>query len=176
MESKYLMAIIKIPVEIFKNGKTITHDDKCVIDYEAIDEIPEMTEQTAKFDLNELFSSSNDTIFKFKNMKQDEEYDEEDEDEDDDDDDDDDDADDDEDDDEEEEEESIVNENPFTTLIKNQLFIQSGEMNKKKYRGKNSSFKNRKYTSKQFTKKIYPSSMEDSDPDDDLVQLPEGQE
>jgi hypothetical protein len=51
MESKYLMAIIKIPVEIFKNGKTITHDDKCVIDYEAIDEIPEMTEQSAKFDL-----------------------------------------------------------------------------------------------------------------------------
>jgi hypothetical protein len=167
MESKYLMAIIKIPVEIFKNGKTITHDDKCVIDYEAIDEIPEMTEQTAKFDLNELFSSSNDTIFKFKNIKEDEEEEEED--------DEDDDADD-EDEEDEEEEESIVNENPFTTLIKNQLFIQSGEMNKKKYRGKNSSFKNRKYTSKQFTKKIYPSSMEDSDPDDDLAQLPEGQE
>jgi len=167
MESKYLMAIIKIPVEIFKNGKTITHDDKCVIDYEAIDEIPEMTEQSAKFDLNELFSSGNDTIFKFKNIKEDEEDDDDDDAEDDDDDD----AED-----EEDEEESIVNENPFTTLIKNQLFIQSGEMNKKKYRGKNSSFKNRKYTSKQFTQKIYPSSMEDSDPDDDLVQLPEGQE
>jgi len=165
MESKYLMAIIKIPVEIFKNGKTITHDDKCVIDYEAIDEIPEMTEQTAKFDLNELFSSGNDTIFKFKNMKEDDDDDAADDD----------DAEDD-DDDEEDEEESIVNENPFTTLIKNQLFIQSGEMNKKKYRGKNSSFKNRKYTSKQFTKKIYPSSMEDNVLDDDLAQLPEGQE
>jgi len=159
MESKYLMAIIKIPVEIFKNGKTITHDDKCVIDYEAIDEIPEMTEQSAKFDLNELFSSGNDTIFKFKNIKEEEEEDDEEDVEDD----------------EEEEEESIVNENPFTTLIKNQLFIQSGEMNKKKYRGKNSSFKNRKYTSKQLTKKMYP-SMEDNDLDDDLVQLPEGQE
>ena len=153
MESKYLMAIIKIPVEIFKNGKTITHDDKCVIDYEAIDEIPEITEQSAKFDLNELFSSGNDTIFKFKNIKEDEEEHDEDV----------------------EEEESIVNENPFTTLIKNQLFIQSGEMNKKKYRGKNSSFKNRKYTSKQLTKKMYP-SMEDNDLDDDLAQLPEGQE
>jgi len=153
MESKYLMAIIKIPVEIFKNGKTITHDDKCVIDYEAIDEIPEMTEQSAKFDLNELFSSGNDTIFKFKNIKEEEEEDDEEDVEDD----------------EEEEEESIVNENPFTTLIKNQLFIQSGEMNKKKYRGKNSSFKNRKYTSKQLTKKMYP-SMEDNDLDDDLVQ------
>jgi cobalamin biosynthesis protein CobT len=175
------MAIIKIPVEIFKNGKTITHDDKCVIDYEAIDEIPEMTEQTAKFDLNELFSSGNDTIFKFKNMKEDDDDDDaadDDDAEDGDDAEDDDDEDDaeDDDDDEEDEEESIVNENPFTTLIKNQLFIQSGEMNKKKYRGKNSSFKNRKYTSKQFTKKIYPSSMEDSDPDDDLAQLPEGQE
>lgn len=164
MESKYLMAIIKIPVEIFKNGKTITHDDKCVIDYEAIDEIPEITEQSAKFDLNELFSSGNDTIFKFKNIK-DEEEEENDDDEDVEED----------DDDEEEEEESIVNENPFTTLIKNQLFIQSGEMNKKKYRGKNSSFKNRKYTSKQLTKKMYP-SMEDNDLDDDLAQLPEGQE
>jgi len=164
MESKYLMAIIKIPVEIFKNGKTITHDDKCVIDYEAIDEIPEITEQSAKFDLNELFSSGNDTIFKFKNIKEDEEEHDEDVEEDEE-----------EHDEDVEEEESIVNENPFTTLIKNQLFIQSGEMNKKKYRGKNSSFKNRKYTSKQLTKKMYP-SMEDNDLDDDLAQLPEGQE
>lgn len=152
------MAIIKIPVEIFKDGKTITHEDKCVIDYEAIDEIPDDIGQTAKFDLNALFSSGNDTIFKFKNMKEDDVV---------------------EDDDEEEEdsvEDGEVNETPLTTLIKNQLFIQSGEMNQKKYRAKNSSFKNKKYTSKQLTKKIYPSSTEDSDPDDDLVQLPEGQE
>lgn len=156
MESKYLMAIIKIPVEIFKDGKTITHDDKCVIDYEAIDEIPADTGESAKFDLNALFSSGNDTIFKFKNVK------EEDEEEDDDGD--------------GEDDDSEVNETPLTTLIKNKLFIQSGEMNQKKYRGKNSSFKNKKYTSKQLTKKIYPSSTEDSDPDDDLVQLPEGPE
>ena len=79
MESKYLMAIIKIPVEIFKDGKTITHDDKCVIDYEAIDEIPADTGESAKFDLNALFSSGNDTIFKFKNIKEEEEDDEEEE-------------------------------------------------------------------------------------------------
>lgn len=154
MESKYLMAIIKIPVEIFKDGKTITHEDKCVIDYEAIDEIPADTGQSAKFDLNALFSSGNDTIFKFKNVKEDDEDDgDEDEEEDDDGD--------------GEDEDSEVNETPLTTLIKNQLFIQSGEMNQKKYRAKNSSFKNKKYTSKQLTKKIYPSSMEDSDQDDD---------
>ena len=113
-----------------------------------------------------MFSSGTDTIFKFKNIKEEEEEQDDDEDVE---------EDDDDEDEEEEEEESIVNENPFTTLIKNQLFIQSGEMNKKKYRGKNSSFKNRKYTSKQLTKKMYP-SLEDNDLDDDLAQLPEGQE
>ena len=72
MESKYLMAIIKMPVEIFKNGKTITHEDKCVIDYEPISELPTTQNNNNKLDLSKLFytddeASDNDEPYEVKN-------------------------------------------------------------------------------------------------------------
>jgi len=72
MESKYLMAIIKMPVEIFKDGKTITHEDKCVIDYEPINELPTTLNNNNKLDLSKLFytddeASDNDEPYEVKN-------------------------------------------------------------------------------------------------------------
>jgi hypothetical protein len=72
MESKYLMAIIKMPVEIFKDGKTITHEDKCVIDYEPINELPTTLNNNNKLDLSKLFytddeASDNDEPDEVKN-------------------------------------------------------------------------------------------------------------
>lgn len=62
MESKYLMAIIKMPVEIFKDGKTITHEDKCVIDYEPMNELPKTIKNSTKLDLSKIFySEDNDS-------------------------------------------------------------------------------------------------------------------
>jgi hypothetical protein len=178
MESKYLMAIIKMPIEIFKNGKTITHEDKCVIDYEPINELPTTLNNNKKLDLSKLFHTE-DNDFKFKtfveyddpdekNDDQDDDPDEKDDDQDDDPDEKNDDPDEKDDDpDEEDEEEDTVNQ--ISPLLEKKIYIKSEEMLKKKSRSKNSTFKNKKFNTKQPTRKMYP-PMVDNDPDVDLVQ------
>ena len=57
-QSKYVMAIIKIPVEIQSNGKTVTHDDKMVMDFQNIDKLPENIENKPALNIfNDLFSN-----------------------------------------------------------------------------------------------------------------------
>jgi hypothetical protein len=157
MESKYLMAIIKMPVEIFKNGKTITHEDKCVIDYEPINELPTTLNNNNKLDLSKLFSSEDNNDFKFKTFVEDEENDDVEDD----------------DPDEEDEEEDTVNQ--ISPLLENKIFIKSEELIKKKSRSKNSTFKNKKFNRKQLTRKMYP-PMVDNVQDVDLAQSQEDQE
>ena len=174
MESKYVMAIIKMPVEIFKNGKTITHEDKCVIDYEPISELPTTQNNNNKLDLSKLFSSEDNNDFKFKTFVEDEDDDENDDenDEDDDDEDDDDEDDDDENDDDENDEEDG---NTTIPSLENKIYIKSEELIKKKSRSKNSTFKNKKFNRKQLTRKMYP-PMVDNVQDVDLAQSQEDQE
>ena len=63
-QSKYVMAIIKIPVEIQSNGKTVTHDDKMVMDFQNIDKLPENVENKPALNIfDNLFSNhKNDKI------------------------------------------------------------------------------------------------------------------
>jgi len=157
MESKYLMAIIKMPVEIFKNGKTITHEDKCVIDYEPISELPTTQNNNNKLDLSKLFYSEDNNDFKFKTFVEDEENNDVEDD----------------DPDEEDEEEDTVNQ--ISPLLENKIFIKSEELIKKKSRSKNSTFKNKKFNRKQLTRKMYP-PMVDNVQDVDLAQSQEDQE
>lgn len=44
MTSKYVMAMIKMPIEILPDGNTITYDQLCQIDFESIDRLPEKSE------------------------------------------------------------------------------------------------------------------------------------
>jgi len=148
MESKYVMAIIKMPVEIFKNGKTITHEDKCVIDYEPISELPTTQNNNNKLDLSKLFSSEDNNDFKFKTFVEDED-----------------------DDDENDEEDG----NTTIPSLENKIYIKSEELIKKKSRSKNSTFKNKKFNRKQLTRKMYP-PMVDNVQDVDLAQSQEDQE
>lgn len=58
MESRYVMAIIKIPVEIQSNGKTVTHHDKMVMDFQNIDKLPENIENKPGLNIfDNLFSN-----------------------------------------------------------------------------------------------------------------------
>jgi hypothetical protein len=167
MESKYLMAIIKMPIEIFKNGKTITHEDKCVIDYEPINELPTTLNNNNKLDLSKLFHTE-DNDFKFKTFVEYDDPDEKDDDPDEKNDDQHDDPDEKDDDpDEEDEEEDTVNQ--ISPLLEKKIYIKSEEMLKKKSRSKNSTFKNKKFNTKQPTRKMYP-PMVDNDQDVDSVQ------
>ena len=151
MESKYLMAIIKMPVEIFKDGKAITHEDKCVIDYEPLNELPTTVKNSTKLDLSKMFCSEDTKDFKFKTIvnehddsSEDESYHP----------------------DEDEEEDTV---NKISPSLENKIFVKSEELLKKKNRSKNSTFKNKKFNTKQPTRKMYP-PMVDNDPDVDLVQ------
>lgn len=40
MNSKYIMAIIKMPIELFEDGSIKQHDDKSDIDFKEMDELP----------------------------------------------------------------------------------------------------------------------------------------
>ena len=161
MESKYLMAIIKMPVEIFKDGKTITHEDKFVIDYEPINELPTTLNNNNKLDLSKLFHTE-DNDFKFKTFVEDDDPDEKHDDPDEKDED----VEDDDPDEEDEEEDTV---NQISPLLEYKIFIKSEELIKKKSRSKNSTFKNKKFNTKQPTRKMYP-PMVDNDLDVDLVQ------
>jgi hypothetical protein len=159
MESKYVMAIIKMPVEIFKNGKTITHEDKCVIDYEPISELPTTQNNNNKLDLSKLFSSEDNNDFKFKTFVEDEDDDDDHDDEDDD----------------EDDENDDEHGNTTIPSLENKIYIKSEELIKKKSRSKNSTFKNKKFNRKQLTRKMYP-PMVDNVQDVDLAQSQEDQE
>jgi hypothetical protein len=161
MESKYLMAIIKMPVEIFKDCKTITHEDKFVIDYEPINELPTTLNNNNKLDLSKLFHTE-DNDFKFKTFVEDDDPDEKHDDPDEKDED----VEDDDPDEEDEEEDTV---NQISPLLEYKIFIKSEELIKKKSRSKNSTFKNKKFNTKQPTRKMYP-PMVDNDLDVDLVQ------
>ena len=57
-ESKYVMAIIKIPIEIQSNGKTVTHDDKMQMDFQNIYKLPENIENKPALNIfDNLFSN-----------------------------------------------------------------------------------------------------------------------
>lgn len=55
-ESKYIMAIISIPIEITANGDQITHTDLYKVDFTVIDYLPPPSKPLVEINLVELFS------------------------------------------------------------------------------------------------------------------------
>jgi 6-pyruvoyl-tetrahydropterin synthase len=150
-ESKYIMAIIKIPVEIQSNGKTVTHDDKMVMDFENIDKLPENVENKSASNIfNDLFSNHKQIYTKENTQEQPKQQ-------------------------EPKQEEPV---NPITNAIqqvfKNQIFVKKEEIQKKQ-RKSNTTFKNKKSKNQRISQKVYPFNSS-SDQDVDLVQSPMGQE
>jgi len=148
-ESKYIMAIIKIPVEIQSNGKTVTHDNKMVMDFENIDKLPENVENKPASNIfNDLFSNHKQIYTKENTQEQLKQQ-------------------------EPKQEEPV---NPITNAIqqvfKNQIFVKKEEIQKKQ-RKSNTTFKNKKSKNQHISQKVYPTS---TDQDVDLVQSPMGQE
>jgi len=148
-ESKYIMAIIKIPVEIQSNGKTVTHDNKMVMDFENIDKLPENVENRPTLNIfNDLFSNHKQIYTKENTQEQLKQQ----------------------------EQEGPVN--PITNAIqqvyKNQIFVKKEEIQKKQ-RKSNTTFKNKKSKNQRISQKVYPFNSS-SDQDVDLVQSPMGQE
>lgn len=148
-ESKYIMAIIKIPVEIQSNGKTVTHDNKMVMDFENIDKLPENIENKPASNIfNDLFSNHKQIYTKENTQEQLKQQ-------------------------EPKQEEPA---NPITNAIqqvfKNQIFVKKEEIQKKQ-RKSNTTFKNKKSKNQHISQKVYPTS---TDQDVDLVQSPMGQE
>jgi hypothetical protein len=148
-ESKYIMAIIKIPVEIQSNGKTVTHDNKMVMDFENIDKLPENVENRPTLNIfNDLFSNHKQTYTNESTQEHPKQ----------------------------EEQEGPVN--PITNAIqqvfKNQIFVKKEEIQKKQ-RKSNTTFKNKKSKNQRISQKVYPFNSS-SDQDVDLVQSPMGQE
>jgi hypothetical protein len=149
-ESKYIMAIIKIPVEIQSNGKTVTHDDKMVMDFQNIDKLPETVQNRPGLNIfNDLFSNFNNKQSETtqEHPKQPEQK----------------------------QEEPV---NPITNAVqqifKNQIFVKKDEI-QKKHRKSNTTFKNKKTKNQRISQKVYPFNS-NIDQDVDLVQLPMGQE
>jgi hypothetical protein len=149
-ESKYIMAIIKIPVEIQSNGKTVTHDDKMQMDFQNIDKLPETIQNKPTLNIfNNLFSNFNDKKSEStqEQPKQPEQK----------------------------EEEPV---NPITNALqqvfKNQIFVKKEEIQKKK-RKTNTTFKNKKTKNQRISQKVYPFNSS-TDQDVGLVQSPMGQE
>jgi len=148
-ESKYIMAIIKIPVEIQSNGKTVTHDNKMVMDFENIDKLPENVENKPASNIfNDLFSNHKQIYTKENTQEQLKQQ-------------------------EPKQEEPV---NPITNAIqqvfKNQIFVKKEEIQKKQ-RKSNTTFKNKKSKNQHISQKVYPTH---TDQDVDLVQSPMGQE
>ena len=146
------MAIIKIPVEIQSNGKTVTHDGKMVMDFQNIDKLPENVENKPSSNIfNDLFSN---LTHKQRDIAKPEEEKEK----------------------EKEEPKKEEPANPITNalqqIFKNQIFVKKDEIQKKQ-RKSNTTFKNKKSKIHRITQKAYPTS---SDPDVDLVQSPMGPE
>jgi 6-pyruvoyl-tetrahydropterin synthase len=145
-ESKYVMAIIKIPIEIQSNGKTVTHDDKMVMDFENIDKLPENVENKPASNIfNDLFSNHKQIYTKENTQEQ-------------------------------PKQEEPVNPitNAIQQVFKNQIFVKKEEIQKKK-RKTNTTFKNKKTKNQRISQKVYPFNSS-TDQDVDLVQLPMGPE
>ena len=143
------MAIIKIPVEIQSNGKTVTHDDKMQMDFQNIDKLPENVENKPSSNiLNDLFSN---LTHKQRDIAKPEK---------------------------EEKEEPKKEGSPITNalqqIFKNQIFVKKEEI-QKKHRKSNTTFKNKKTKNQRISQKVYPFNSS-SDQDVDLVQSPMGQE
>jgi hypothetical protein len=149
MESKYIMAIIKIPVEIQSNGKTVTHDDKMQMDFENIDKLPETVQNRPTLNIFDNLFSNHKQIYTKENTQEQPKQ--------------------------EEQEEPV---NPITNAIqqvfKNQIFVKKEEIQKKQ-RKSNTTFKNKKSKNQRISQKVYPFNSS-SDQDVDLVQSPMGQE
>lgn len=150
-ESKYIMAIIKIPIEIQSNGKTVTHDDKMQMDFQNIDKLPETIQNKPTLNIfNDLFSN---LTHKQSHIVEEEEKEKE----------------------EPKKEEPV---NPITNAVqqifKNQIFVKKDEI-QKKHRKSNTTFKNKKTKNQRISQKVYPFNS-NIDQDVDLVQLPMGQE
>lgn len=146
-ESKYIIAIIKIPVEIQSNGKTVTHDDKMQMDFQNIDKLPENIENKPSSNIfNDLFSN---LTHKQSHIVEKEEQ---------------------------PKEEEPVNPitNALQQVFKNQIFVKKEEI-QKKHRKSNTTFKNKKSKYQRISQKVYPFNSS-NDRDVDLVQLPMGQE
>ena len=145
-ESKYVMAIIKIPIEIQSNGKTVTHDDKMVMYFENIDKLPENVENKPASNIfNDLFSNHKQIYTKENTQEQ-------------------------------PKQEEPVNPitNAIQQVFKNQIFVKKEEIQKKK-RKTNTTFKNKKTKNQRISQKVYPFNSS-TDQDVDLVQLPMGPE
>jgi hypothetical protein len=147
-ESKYIMSIIKIPIEIFTNGKTVTHDDKMQMEFEEIDKLPEHIENKPTLNIFDKFlkpiekTTIPDTPSSTNTTK----------------------------------EQQKTEENPIKNAIeqifKNQIFVKKEEIQKKQKK-LNTTFKNKKSKVQKLTQKMYPTN---NDQDVDLVQPPMGQE
>ena len=144
-ESKYVMAIIKIPVEIFSNGHTVTYDDNVVMDFQEIDRLPENI-QTASLNIfDKLFSNLNTQCNVTKDNTENEQTPVI------------------------EEENQMAN--AIQQILKNQIFVKKEEI-KKKNRKFNTTFKNKKSKTQRITQKVYSTLNSDNDQDVDLVQPP----
>jgi hypothetical protein len=149
-ESKYVMAIIKIPVEVFSNGNTVTYDDKIEMDFQEIDKLPENTQPSSINILDKFFSKGiplsipNEPIIYKDDI----------------------------------ENEPIIHKDDDNQLsiaiqeiFKNQLFVKKEEI-KKRNRKMNTTFKNKKSKNQRISQKAYSSINSNNDQDVDLVQQP----
>ncbi len=149
-ESKYVMSIIKIPIEIQCNGKTITHDDKMEMSFQEIDKLPENIQKTSSGLFNNLFSNFNKSEVPIKSepvepppiL-------------------------------EENKEENTIT-NAIQQIFKNQIFIKKEDIQRKQKK-QNTTFKNKKSKTQRITQKVYPINS-NNDQDVDLVQPPTGPE
>jgi hypothetical protein len=147
MESKYIMAIIKIPVEIQSNGKTVTHDDKMQMDFQNIDKLPETVQNRPTLNIfNDLFS--NFTHKQSHIVEKEEEP--------------------------KKEEPANPITNALQQVFKNEIFVKKEEI-QKKHRKSNTTFKNKKSKNQRISQKVYPFNSS-NDQDVDLVQSPMGPE
>jgi hypothetical protein len=145
-ESKYIMAIIKIPVEIQSNGKTVTHDDKMVMDFQNIDKLPETVQNRPGLNIFDNLFSNDKQSHTNENETTPEEP---------------------------KKEDSPIT-NAIQQIFKNQIFVKKDEIQKKQRRT-NTTFKNKKSKNQRISQKVYPFNSS-TDQDVGLVQLPMGQE
>jgi hypothetical protein len=171
-ESKYVMAIIKIPVEVFSNGNTVTYDDKIEMDFQEIDKLPENTQPSSINILDKFFSKGiplsipnepiiheddienepiiykdhieNEPIIHKDDIENEQNIDKDDD-----------------------NQLSIA----IQEIFKNQLFVKKEEI-KKRNRKMNTTFKNKKSKNQRISQKAYSSINSNNDLDVDLVQQP----
>ena len=135
-ESKYVMAIIKIPIEIQSNGKTVTHDDKMQMDFQNIDKLPENVENKPALNIfDNLFSNHKNDKIETPSIPE-----------------------------EPKKEDSPIT-NALQQIFKNQIFVKKEEI-QKKHRKSNTTFKNKKSKNQRISQKVYPiNSSSDQDVD-----------